>query len=129
MNVSPAREGDRDAVVATVVAAFADDPVERWLWPGDEEYRAHFPAFVAAFAGFERADVSKLGDCDAVAVWLPPGAEPGGDAVADVLSRTVAPEKHADVFAVAEQMDAAHPAFPHWYLPWLAVRPDRQGRG
>jgi GNAT superfamily N-acetyltransferase len=129
MSVSAARESDRDAVIATLVAAFADDPVERWLWPGDEEYGAHFPAFVAAFAGFEQAGVSKLGDCDAVAVWLPPGAEPDGDAIADVLSRTVAPEKHADLFAVAEQMDASHPAFRHWYLPWLGVRPDRQGRG
>jgi ribosomal protein S18 acetylase RimI-like enzyme len=26
-------------------------------------------------------------------------------------------------------MAAAHPADPHWYLPWLAVAPALQGRG
>jgi ribosomal protein S18 acetylase RimI-like enzyme len=26
-------------------------------------------------------------------------------------------------------MDAAHPTFPHWYLPWLGVDPARRGTG
>ena len=46
-----------------------------------------------------------------------------------MLAETVDPAKHEDTFAVAEQMDAAHPRFAHWYLPWLAVRPERQGAG
>jgi ribosomal protein S18 acetylase RimI-like enzyme len=131
MGVSPAGEHDRDAVVATLVAAFADDPVERWLYPGEDEYRQHFPEFVAAFGGpaFEHGTVWKAGECEAVAVWLPPGAEPDGEAVAEVLARTVAPDKHADLFAVAEQMDAGHPRFPHWYLPWLGTHPAHQNRG
>ena len=26
-------------------------------------------------------------------------------------------------------MEAAHPTYPHWYLPWLAVAPAGQGLG
>jgi ribosomal protein S18 acetylase RimI-like enzyme len=26
-------------------------------------------------------------------------------------------------------LDAAHPTFPHWFLHFLAVRPEAQGRG
>ena len=73
--------------------------------------------------------MSSVEDFAAVAMWLPPGVEPDGDAIATVLAGTVDPAKHEDTFAVAEQMDAAHPRFAHWYLPWLAVRPERQGAG
>jgi GNAT superfamily N-acetyltransferase len=30
---------------------------------------------------------------------------------------------------VLDQMDAAHPKYPHWYLPWLGVERTRQGTG
>jgi ribosomal protein S18 acetylase RimI-like enzyme len=33
------------------------------------------------------------------------------------------------MFSVLEQMDEAHPTFPHWYLPWLGVQNDLQGTG
>ena len=42
---------------------------------------------------------------------------------------SVAEEKHKELFDVLGQMADAHIAEPHWYLPWLAVRPDRQGDG
>jgi GNAT superfamily N-acetyltransferase len=37
--------------------------------------------------------------------------------------------KHEALFSILEQMDAAHPTYSHWYLPWLGVDPDRQGMG
>jgi len=60
---------------------------------------------------------------------MPPGTAPDGDRIVAVLRDTVPTEQHADTFAVLEQMDRAHPTFPHWYLPWLAVDPRRQGAG
>ena len=65
----------------------------------------------------------------AVALWLPPGTDPDGEAVVRVLTETVATAKHADTFAVLEQMEAAHPTYPHWYLALLGVDPARQGLG
>jgi len=115
----------------TLASAFAEDPVERWLYPELAKYLTHFPKFLAAFGGraFESETVWSLGDFAAVALWLPPGAEPDGDAIGDVLTETVSPDKHDDTFAVLGQMDAAHPTYPHWYLPWFGVDPLSQGMG
>ena len=131
MGVAPVREGDRGAVISTLVSAFADDPVERWMYPEREQYLAHFPEFVAAFGAeaFNQRTVWTLREASAVALWLPPHTEPDGDAIVAVLSRTVSTAQHQDLFAVLEQMDTAHPTFPHWYLPWLGVRRERQGAG
>ena len=67
------RENDREEVISTLVSAFVDDPVERWLFPDAEQYSRYFPAFVAAFAGesFARRTVWTLGEVSAAAVWLP----------------------------------------------------------
>ena len=116
-------------MVATLVLGFAGDPVERWLYPRADDYLRHFPRFLTAFGGpaFDRGTVWQRADHGAVAVWLPPGAEPDGEALATLLTDTVAPGKHGDLFAVLDQMADAHPTYPHWYLPWLGVDPAAQG--
>jgi GNAT superfamily N-acetyltransferase len=124
-------EHDQARAIATLVSAFHDDPVERWLFPESAQYLAHFPEFVAAFGGtaFEQQTAWTLGDFDAVALWIRPGSEPDADAIVDVLSESVAVERHEDMFSVLDQMDVAHPKYPHWYLPWLGVKRTRQGTG
>jgi ribosomal protein S18 acetylase RimI-like enzyme len=134
MSVSPPApipSGEEAEVIATVTSAFAADPVERWLYPADEDYERHFPDFAAAFGGraFEGRTAWSLDGHSAVALWLGPGVEPDEEAVVGVLSGSVAPEKHEELFAVLGQMGEVHPTDPHWYLPWLAVDPDRQGAG
>lgn len=115
----------------TLVSAFTDDPVERWLFPETQAYLTHFPKFVAAFGGQASRDetVWMLGEFAAVALWLAPGSEPGGEAIVSALSEGVSPEKHQDSFAALEQMDQCHPEYPHWYLPWLRVKRAVQGDG
>src|SRR6185437_8791195 len=92
---------EQDRAIRTLVSAFEDDPVERWLYPDDDEYRAHFPAFVAAFGGaaFRDQTVWRLGDFEAVAFWFGPGREPDGEAVVRVLVQTTSEVVHADAFA------------------------------
>jgi ribosomal protein S18 acetylase RimI-like enzyme len=128
---SPVSQADRARALDTLVLAFAADPVERWMYPAAGHYLESFRAFLEAFGGraFAAKTVWSTTDLSAVALWLPPGAEPDGDAILAVITGTVAPEKHDDVFAVAGQMDEAHPTFPHWYLPWFGVDPAKQGRG
>jgi ribosomal protein S18 acetylase RimI-like enzyme len=127
----PIPEIDQAKAYGTLVSAFADDPVERWLYPELAQYLTHFPRFLAAFGGkaLDEQTLWFLGEFSAVALWLPPGTEPDGDAIDGVLTETVAPDKHGDTFAVLEQMQAAHPTYPHWYLPWFGVDPALQGRG
>jgi hypothetical protein len=118
---------ERGAAIATVVVAFAADPVERWLWPEADLYASCFPDFVAAFGGpaFEHESAWGLADASAVALWLAPGVKSEEEKVVGVLSETVAQEKHDDLLSTLEQMAVAHPTYPHWYLPWLAVAPFR----
>src|SRR3954454_3034781 len=129
--MTPARTADRKSVLVTLTRAFAADPVERWLYPEEADYLEHFPGFIDACNGpaFEQGTVWQLADHGAVAVWLRPGSDADVEAVIESLTSTVSTEKHADTLAVLEQMGAAHPTYPHWYLPWLGVDPARQGQG
>jgi ribosomal protein S18 acetylase RimI-like enzyme len=134
MSAQPTAVSERDAgrVFDTLLLAFAADPVERWMYPEAREYLAHFPAFISAFAGAAFADetVWSLDDgLSAVSLWRPPGAVLDGDPIVDLLTETVDASKHADLYAVLEQLGEAHPSFPHWYMPWLGVDPARQGQG
>jgi GNAT superfamily N-acetyltransferase len=131
LTVSPIGEDERSRALDTLVLAFAADPVERWLYPQPDSYLGSFRRFLAAFGGraFDEQTAWKIGPCSAVALWLPPGAEPDGDFLIGTLTDTVAPEQHDVMFAVLGQMEEAHPAYPHWYLPWLGVDPAVQGRG
>jgi ribosomal protein S18 acetylase RimI-like enzyme len=131
IGVAPVQESDQVRAISTIVSAFTDDPVERWLYPELEQYLTHFADFVAAFGGEAFSDQTVWGptDLSAVAVWLQPGAEPDADKIVSVLSGTVSTTKQDDTFAVLEQMDEAHPTYPHWYLPWLGVKRGLQGKG
>jgi ribosomal protein S18 acetylase RimI-like enzyme len=127
----PVRQDEQQRALDVLVLAFAADPVERWLYPEARQYLPHFPEFLAAFGGkaFTHETVWQLGEFSAVAMWLPPRVDLDGDAIAAVLTETVAPAKHGDTFSVLSQMDDAHPRFPHWYLAWLGVDGAVQGKG
>lgn len=127
----PIAEREREQAVATIVAAFEADPVERWMFPELEHYQRDFPAFVVAFGGeaFRAGTAWELDDFAAVALWLPPGAHADAEAIGRVFTEAVATDKQDELAAVAGQMDDLHPTYPHWYLPWLAVDPARQGEG
>lgn len=129
--VSGATQDERAKSFATLLSAFRTDPVERWLYPDDDEYAEHFPRFLAAFGGgaFTHDTVWQVDDFAGVALWFPPETEPDGDEVVRVLMTTVDGSRHGDTVLALEQMEEAHPQFPHWYLPWLGVDADAQGTG
>lgn len=62
-------------------------------------------------------------------MWMAPGIELDGDAIVAKFESSVHESQLDDVMAVIEQMDAAHPTDPHWYLPWFGVDCARQGGG
>jgi ribosomal protein S18 acetylase RimI-like enzyme len=128
---SQVAERDQARALATLVLAFTQDPVIRWLYPEPLTYLTHFPKLLAAFGGkaFETQTVWSVGEFSAVALWLPPNAEADGDAIVSVLTDTVPPTQHEDLLSVLDQMDSAHLRYPHWYLPWFGVDAALQGRG
>jgi GNAT superfamily N-acetyltransferase len=126
---------DAAAVGAVLAAAFADDPVFRWLVPDDEvradTNRRFFDLVVAVLAPHD--DTWTTGDVvRGAALWVPHGREAmseeaGADFGAQV-GAMFAP--HADrVEQLGEAMAAVHPAEPHEYLWFLGVAPDAQGHG
>lgn len=130
-SISFVRENERRMAFDTLVSAFTYDPVIRWLYPESRQYETHFPALVAGLGGkaFAHETVWSLGAFSAVALWLPPGAEPDGDAMLAAVTEGVSPEQHEDTFSLIDQVGEAHPHFPHWYLPWFGVHDALQGKG
>ena len=89
----PLRADDREQALVTITSAFAHDPVERWLYPDDNQYRQHFPEFAAALGGgsFEQQTAWASSEGTAVALWLPPGAETDDTSIVEILTNTVPP--------------------------------------
>ena len=120
---------NHDAILGTLTAAFETDPPVRWMYPDRAKYLAHFPAFATAFAGPAISDDTLVRVEGGVALWIAPGAEPDEAALVEVVERSIPGPRQEEVFAVFEAMGNVHPHEPHWYLPMIGVRPDRQGRG
>lgn len=129
--IKTAAASDEEQVIAVVLLAFSTDPAARWTWPDPQQYLRHFPSFVKALGGKAYAHESAycVDGYAGAALWLPPGVDPGGDTVMDLMQRTAPAAVLKDVLAVVEQMGSYHPQEPHWYLPFIAVDPTQQGKG
>jgi GNAT superfamily N-acetyltransferase len=117
--------------VATIVLAFAADPVTRWAWPHSRQYLAAMPTFVRAFGGnaFTHGGAHCTPDYIGAALWLPPGVHADVDRLGELMESTASPSARADGPAIFEQMAKYHPSEPHWYLPLIGVDPAHHGKG
>jgi GNAT superfamily N-acetyltransferase len=74
-SIRSAATGDLEAIVERLCEAYADDPFFRWMVPNEESW----PAFAHDYFGLLepralRAEQTLVaGECDAVAIWTPPG--------------------------------------------------------
>lgn len=132
--IRTAGEGDRELVVGLLDAAFQDDPVSRWVFPGDEHRRTIHPRLMAAFTDIVLAEgrVDVTEDGTACALWLSvPEGEHGedGDGGPAELRADVDPENER-VELVGRLTAEIHPAGrAHEYLWMIGVVPERQGQG
>lgn len=122
---------DEVQAVTTIVAAFADDPAVRWMYPEPGQYQDFFPDFVRAFAGasFACGSAEGLEGWAATALWIPPGIQPDEQSIASVIQRSLAENRQTEMFRFMERMGQFHPTEPHWYLPLIGTVPGRQNRG
>ena len=130
-----ATAADLDGVVSVLTAAFHDDPLMAWAFP-DAGSRSRRLGALWTFMGAE-AYLPRGGStvvpaaigADAAALWLAPGQHLGAAFWAAHGSAFAAALEHDldRLSALSEQMDAHHPAEPHWYLLAIGVSPDRQG--
>jgi ribosomal protein S18 acetylase RimI-like enzyme len=131
ITVKSVKATDQNNAISAIVQAFSTDPVARWMYPDSQQYVEYFPKFIKAFAGaaFEHGTADCVDGSPAAALWLPPGSHPNEKALSTLLQVSVAERDQAEVIALFEQMDAYHPAEPHWYLPMIGVDPAHQGNG
>jgi ribosomal protein S18 acetylase RimI-like enzyme len=132
VHLTPVAPADsRAAVLATLAAAFVSDPAVRALYPADADYDAHFPGFAEALGGraFDAGIVDTYPAGLGAALWLPPGVEPDGAQMEAHLAATIPAERLAALAEGFAMQAALHPHEPHWYLPWIGVRPEAQGAG
>jgi GNAT superfamily N-acetyltransferase len=131
--VRPATLADVDAVVATVAAAFADDPAWSFmLAPGHSGASAAF-ARTLLIPRIRRGTAWVTDDCTAVAMWDRRRLDAAPDADHDERWARFRAEVGEDVWERVEAYDAAveaaGPRRPYWYLGVLATHPDHRGRG
>lgn len=126
-----AEASHRDAVIDTLRLSFIADPVMRYIWPKPHDYLRNYEPLAMALAGraLELGTAHILGDGQAAALWLPPGAESDSDAIGALIQESVAEEKQAVLGQVVEEMARFHIHEPHWYLAVIGVDPIHQGRG
>ncbi|MFA9445341.1 GNAT family N-acetyltransferase [Egicoccus sp. AB-alg6-2] len=121
----------RERSIATLVVAFADDPVIRWFLPDAPSYLRRFPELLDLFAetALQAGDVDVAGQDAGAALWHAPDAQLDDKRLVGLMYATVAPERRPAAFGMLEQMAEHHPTEPHWYLPFIGVDPTCQGQG
>ncbi|SIN83865.1 Acetyltransferase (GNAT) family protein [Parasphingorhabdus marina DSM 22363] len=129
--ITIAAPDQRQRFMHTIILGFATDPLVRFSTPGADVYLEGFAEFMTLFGGraFDHEGAWIANDGQAVALWLPPGVEPDGDAMMELLPGLVPEENQDDMFGVFEGMDSYHPHEEHWYLPLIAADPAYLGRG
>jgi GNAT superfamily N-acetyltransferase len=122
---------DRHRAIATIVAAFAADPIVRWFYNDPAQYLSAFTQFVTAYSehAFGQGSVFNIDDFTGVAIWYQPGDHADENEVAEVLQRTIDPARQEAVFRFFEELETYFPGEPVWYLPFIGVDPARQGQG
>jgi ribosomal protein S18 acetylase RimI-like enzyme len=129
--IKTATASDAERITAVLALAFSADPAMRWGYPDPQQYLTTWPDLVQAFGGraFDHGTAYYTEDYSGAALWLPPGVGPDEEALMALFERSVAEHRHAEVFAVLQQMGTYHPSEPHWYLPVIGVDPPQQGNG
>lgn len=131
----PATAADLPAAVETLARAFYADPVWGWAFPDPERRLEQHSAVwrVVAESALDYESAWVVGDCAAVALWIPPGKPelgPEAEERVEALIREMLGAGASRVLETFERFDAAHPLDrPHYYLSLLATNPDHSGRG
>ena len=130
----------RDRALATVLAAFATDPLLRWVWPGQERYDGCAPTFFGLLLDLRieagevwvaQPEYSEDTAIGSVAMWDPPGGlylPAAAERWARVHAGFTAAERAAWAF-YDDALGVPTSAGAHWYLGVLATDPARQGTG
>jgi GNAT superfamily N-acetyltransferase len=128
---SIAGHAEIEHAIATLVLAFAKDPVARWMYDDPHQYLLHVPRLFRALgtSSFEAGAAQRTNDGIGVAIWLPPGVHGDDGPLEAVIAESIAQERQAEVAAVFERTEDYRPTEPHWYLSLIGVEALRRNKG
>ena len=131
-----ATEDDFDAALATIVAAFSEDPLWSWMFPDPQRRaRQHATVFGLYVESALPNDSVWMSDetGSAVAVFTRPGERElseGAEARLEPFIREALGDLAPARLETVERFEAALPdGPPFYYLSYLGTRPDSRGRG
>ncbi|MGW6737674.1 GNAT family N-acetyltransferase [Streptomyces sp. NPDC055013] len=131
--IRTAGEADRESVVRLLDAAFQDDPVSGWVFPGEEYRRATHHRLMAAFTDIVLAHgrIDLTEDGTACALWMSvPDVEHHEEDDGPALLRQDVDPDNERVEMIGRLTAGIHPAGrAHAYLWMIAAAPERQGEG
>jgi len=126
---------DTDAIVATITTAFFDDPLWGPAFPDTQQrtvqagvmWRLH----IASALRYPWTLVTP--QAEAAAVWIPPGGSEltvqEDRELENLLTRSAGPQSSRAILDIYDQLEAAHPDEPCFYLSLLGVHDDYRGQG
>ena len=126
---------DIDAIVSTMTTAFFNDPLWGPVFP-DEQRRAGQAAtmwrlYITSALRYPWTLVTP--NVEAAAMWIPPGGTdltPDEEhALPELLAQAAGAEASEAILTIYDQLDAAHPHEPCFYLSLLGVHDDHRGKG
>ncbi|MFC8434982.1 GNAT family N-acetyltransferase [Streptomyces sp. NPDC057253] len=130
--IRTADRDDRELLAGLLDAAFQDDPVSGWIFPGEEYRRTTHPRLMAAFVDIVLAEgrIDVTEDGAACALWLPVPAESAEDEEGFAALREAVDPDNERIELIGTLTAEVHPAGrAHEYLWMIGVAPSRQGEG
>ena len=137
VSVRQASAGDIEGMARSLARAFTDDPVWMWFMPDDATRTRRLEV---VFATFTRKlylrhgeDCYTTDDYAGAALWAPPGHEKMS--TRDTLrivpgwTRAIGWRQLLRSLRGVASFDKVHPHERHYYLPFVGVIPETQGRG
>lgn len=135
--VRPASPSDVQGMSRSLARAFYDDPVWNWFMPNDATRGQQLERM---FATLTRKVYLRYGnDCyttdgyHGAALWVPPGN--GKLSIRDVVrilpgwTKAIGWRELLRAQRGIDSFEKVHPSEPHYYLSFVGVAPEHQGRG
>ena len=118
-----AGDAEVDHAIATLVLAFATDPVARWMYVDPHQYLLHIPQLFRALgkSSLEARAAERTSDGFGVALWLPPDVHGEDGPLEAAIAEGIVGEKQTEVAAIFERTEHYRPTEPHWYLSLIGV--------
>ena len=129
--VRPASRSEVDIVARVLAEAFQDDPMSKWVFPGDDRRRVVQPLFFKAFteAAFADGEVYLAHDHSAASLWF---RTEGGESPEEFMDRFAALDADdLDRFTVVSELMAMHSTHsaPHLHWQFCGLLPSAQRKG